>query len=249
MNSKVIRVLISLIRALLIVVLTLVVSLADSLFGIFDRKSLLHGFFMRLWSRGFLLITGVKVSVKGLENLKDANSAIIVANHESALDIPVLAANLPIQIRFMAKKSLFLIPIFGWSLKLGGHIPIDRRNRRKTVNSIDRFADRIFSRGYSLAVFPEGTRSVDGNLGNFKKGAFRLAKQYNVPLVPATILGTRYCIPRKGKFIRPGNVGLIIETPVNPSDYEDFTNLVDHVRSEIVENKNKYESKREVEFD
>jgi 1-acyl-sn-glycerol-3-phosphate acyltransferase len=249
MNSKVIRVLVSIIRTLLIVILTLVISTIDSLFGIFDRKSLLHGFFMRLWSRGFLWITGVKVGVKGLENLKDVNPAIIVANHESALDIPVLAANLPVQIRFMAKKNLFLIPFLGWSLKLGGNVPIDRKNRRRAIDSIDRFADKIFSKGYNLAVFPEGTRSVDGTVGNFKKGAFRLAKQYSVPLIPATILGTRYCIPRKRKLIKPGNVELIIGSPINPSDYENFTELVNFARYEIVENKRKYESKRKVRFD
>ncbi len=154
--------------------------------------------FVRFWGRSCLFFAGLKVQIQGAENIPHAGSAIYVSNHQSNFDIPIIYAGLPIQFRWMAKQELFRIPLFGLAMKRSGFIPIDRSNRRKTMHSVIAAAQRI-KEGASVVIFPEGTRTPNGQLQEFKKGALLIAAKAQVPVVPIVIHGS-YQIQPKGRW-------------------------------------------------
>lgn len=199
---------------------------------------------LRNWAKALLSISGVRIQVFGLENLKSATPAIIAINHESALDIPVAFAALPIPMRFMAKKELFRIPVVGWVLYVGGHIPIDRQNPKKAIETINRCSAQIIERGLSIIVSPEGTRSPDGKIGSFKKGGFRIADRADIPIIPVTLLGTRYCVAKKALKIVSGKVQVIIDKPVKTSDFSEIEECSAFIRNIMVRRKDQYEASR-----
>jgi len=191
-----------------------------------------------------LQLLGIKVRIFGLQNIKNKNSKVVIMNHESALDIPILTAALPLSIRFMAKKELFRIPLFGWAINLARHIPIDRRNPRKAIAVINRVSDELIRQRYSIVVSPEGTRSYDGKIAPFKKGAFRLAEIHRLPILPVLILGARYCVPNKRLSINPGIVEVHIENEVHLSDYPNMKACISDLRDQMITQKEHYEEKR-----
>ena len=178
-----------------------------------NYKGKIYHFFARIWSKLMLFIFGVKINVKGNENLDPKQNYIYISNHASAFDIPALIAGIPDQIRFLAKQELAKIPFWGWLLKYGGYVLIDRKNPKRAIKSINKAIEKIKS-GVSVLVFPEGTRSVDGKLLPFKRGGFMLALKSKTPLVPVTIKGSNK-IMRKGSInINPGKIEIIIDKPV-----------------------------------
>lgn len=168
-------------------------TLLVSLFGQDKTHS-----FIRFWGRSCLFLAGLKIQVQGAENIPTAQPVIFVSNHQSNFDIPIIYEGLSIQFRWMAKQELFRVPIFGTAMKRSGIIPIDRSNRRKTMHSIIAAAQRIKS-GTSVIIFPEGTRTPDGNLQDFKKGALLIAAKAQVPVVPIAIHGS-YQIQSKDRW-------------------------------------------------
>lgn len=171
----------------------------------------------RMWGRSLLIISGVRVQVEGLEKIDPHQAYVFAANHQSQFDIFVLLAHLPIQFRWLAKKELFRIPIFGLAMKGAGYISIDRSNRKEAFRSIDLAAARI-REGTSIVIFPEGTRSLDGRLKSFKKGGFHLAIKAKRPIVPVSISGTFSILPKKGFKLTPKNARLFIGEPVPTED-------------------------------
>ncbi len=171
-----------------------------------------------IWGRSILFVSRVKVSVKNLSNIDPDRSYIYMSNHQSNFDIPVLLAYLPVQFRWLAKAELFNIPIFGYAMKRAGYISIDRSNRRSAIESLKKAAETIRS-GVSVIIFPEGTRSRDGNIRQFKKGGFVLAVDAGVPVVPVIIHGTWPIMQKDSLRIRPGNVVLEIGEPIEASNY------------------------------
>jgi 1-acyl-sn-glycerol-3-phosphate acyltransferase len=169
----------------------------------------------RIWNLHLLGFGGVKIEVRGIEKLDMNARYVFVANHQSALDIPVLIAGLKHQLSFIAKKELFMIPFFGWGIAAMGHIWIDRGNARKAHNSIDRAVRRLRNENISLMLFPEGTRSIDGKLGEFKQASFTLALRAGVQVVPVAIKNAASLLPKSTLFIRPGTVYLEICDPIN----------------------------------
>ena len=166
-----------------------------------------------LWGRSCLRLAGLKLKVTGSENLTVDGPAIYVSNHQSNFDIPLLYAGLPIQFRWMAKQELFRIPLFGAAMKRSGYIPIDRSNRKKAMRSLTTAARRIRD-GVSVIVFPEGTRSVDGTLQPFKKGALLLAAKAGVPVIPMAIHGSHQVQPKGSLRITPTPLQLVIMPPI-----------------------------------
>jgi 1-acyl-sn-glycerol-3-phosphate acyltransferase len=164
------------------------------------------------WSRLLLRLLGVEVRVSGLEHLP-SGPAVYAANHASALDIFVVFGHLPVDFRIVYKRSLSLIPLVGWAIRLGGHIPIDRRNPVRARRSIDAAARRIRG-GTSVVVFPEGTRSRDGAVHRFKRGSFGLALATGAPVVPVSLVGVKSVVPRGLTRVRPGTVGVVVHPPV-----------------------------------
>jgi len=204
----------------------------------------LHNRGMVIWSRLVLAISGIRLDVHGRERLKASGSYIFLINPESALDIPIAVAATRKSSRFMAKKELFRVPFFGWLLKLCNHIPIDRGNRQKAVESINSVSSKLVKKKISIIVSPEGTRSVDGKIMPFKKGAFHLAEKYDLPLVPVTIMGARHCMPNKTLRIFPGTVTVQIGAPVYLSYYHTIDECIEDVRQNMINQKENYEQKR-----
>jgi len=171
-----------------------------------------------LFSRGLLRIAGVKISVSGVENIPKNKPAIYVANHCSHIDIGVLCRVAPVNLHFIGKKELAWIPIVGWYMFIAGHIFIDRRNRRKAVTSLKTAALKIKS-GKNVIMFPEGTRSKDGQLGTFKSGAFHLALDAGVNIIPIHINGTHGVWPATNNTITPGPITVHVGKPIDTSKY------------------------------
>ncbi len=170
--------------------------------------------FGRLWSRIILATAGVRVRSTGAERTAGA-AKVLLCNHQSHFDIPALVVTLGGNFRMVAKRELFWIPIFGWALWLAGFIPVDRARHDRAIASLARAAAKVRS-GRSVVVFAEGTRSRDGNLQPLKKGAFHLAQQAGVPLLPVTVSGSRAVLPKGSWLPRPGRIDVAVGSPLAP---------------------------------
>jgi len=202
--------------------------------SLFDPRGNLSHRVARIWSRWILFVSRVKVTTTGMSHLDPSKSYIYMPNHLSNFDIPVLMAYLPVQFRWLAKAELFKIPLFGYTMKRAGYISIDRSNRRSAFESLKRTAAALRS-GVSVLIFPEGTRSRDGNLAPFKMGGFVIAVESGVPIVPVIITGTWEIMSKDGLRIKPGEVTLEIKPPVESQHHTRKTRqlLVDKVREII----------------
>ncbi len=180
------------------------------------------------------MLAGLKLKVTGSENLNVDEPAIYVSNHQSNFDIPLLYAGLPMQFRWMAKQELFRIPLFGTAMKYSGYIPIDRSSRTREIGSPAAAAKRI-RHGISVIIFPEGTRSADGTLQPFKKGALLLAAKAGVPIVPMAIHGSHQVQPKGSLRINPTPVQLTIMPPIATAGMKmaHLDNLTEQVHERI----------------
>ena len=190
-----------------------------------------------LWAKILLLISNTKVEVIGRENILKGKPQIFMANHQSDFDILIALAHIPGQFRWIAKKELFHIPVFGAAMKNAGYIEIDRQNHEKAMQSLDEAALRI-REGKSVMSFPEGTRSNNGEIKDFKQGIFHLAIKSGVPIVPVSIVGSGQIMPKRSLKITPGKVKLVIDKPVDVKSYtvENRHELIDKVRKVIIKN-------------
>jgi 1-acyl-sn-glycerol-3-phosphate acyltransferase len=168
---------------------------------------------IRVWARSLVRLAGIDLRTERMETVDRKQRYILVSNHYSYFDIPVIIAAVPQPIRFMAKVSLFKIPIFGWALGRAGFIPIDRKNRRTAVKSFDLAAERI-RKGNTIVVFPEEGRSRNREMRPFQRGGFLLALKSELPILPLAIDGT-YDVYRVGaKRITPGVVTIKVGDPI-----------------------------------
>jgi 1-acyl-sn-glycerol-3-phosphate acyltransferase len=165
------------------------------------------------WSRLLLRLLRVEVQVAGLEHAP-AGPAVFAANHASTLDILIVFGHLPVDFRIVYKKSLSLVPLVGWAIRLGGHVPIDRSHPFRARRSLDAAARRI-REGTSVVVFPEGTRSPDETVRRFKRGSFSLAIEAGVPVVPVSLAGVKAVVPNGLPSTRPGTVRVRLHPPVS----------------------------------
>ena len=184
----------------------------------FDRTGKMQHWCARWWCRLIAWTIFARIRVSGAENLSPDRNYVYMANHCSLIDIPALFAYLPYQFRIMAKKELFYVPFMGWHLWTAGNFPVDRGDPRKTARSLIRVIEGIKG-GKSLAVFPEGTRSPDGRLQEFKPGAFKMALRAGVPIVPVTIRGTHELLPKGSLVPHPGRVEVVVGKPIETQEY------------------------------
>lgn len=157
-----------------------------------------------------------------------------MVNHQGAYDIFALLAYLPVDFKWLAKEELFKIPIFGWAMGAAGYISIDRKGKKKALQSIERAVAKIRD-GASVLVFPEGTRSPDGRIHPFKKGGFTLAIKAGVPIVPIAIRGSREVLPRSSLIVKPGKIEIIVGKLIRTDDRSvaDRADLMEEVREAI----------------
>jgi len=194
-------------------VYTILLGTASLASALVDRRGAFAHRCARAWAWLILKTTGVTVDASGVEILDPARSYLLLSNHQSIYDIPVLFWPLPIELRIIAKESLGRFPFLGWHLRRTGHVLVDREHPgRSTLQQVT----RLMRERLSLLVFPEGTRSQDGRLLKFKAGTVLLALDAGIPIVPVSIEGTRH-VMRKGRLMTcPGHVRLrvhpVIET-------------------------------------
>src|SRR5262245_43157951 len=179
--------------------------------------------------------SGMRLSVASRGTLDPTRPYVFMANHLSTVDIFALVVALPVPFRFIAKKQLGAIPLFGWAMRAGRFIFIDRQNPTRARRSIEEAARRIGA-GQSVVIFPEGTRSRDGRLGPFKKGGFHLAASSGADIVPIAIRGTRELMPRGSRVIHPGTVSIEIDGRIATASFHDNREaLVAKVRGCVAE--------------
>jgi 1-acyl-sn-glycerol-3-phosphate acyltransferase len=215
--------------------LTLIFSVSAIISTFIDTSGRLYAWHACSWARLMLALNVVKVTVTGAEHLPNA-PVIFMSNHQSNFDILALLAAMPRQFYWIAKKELFEIPVFGTSMRRGGYIPLDRGDGRKALQSIDDAATTI-NQGKSVVIFPEGTRTPDGNLLPFKRGGFILARKADVPVVPVTINGSGKINPAGQVCLYSGNIHITLHPPILfPSELrrsEAETWMMESVREQI----------------
>lgn len=195
-----------------ITVYTIVLGTLSIGSSLFERNGHFAHWCARTWSRLILWTTGVRVEVVGLDRLEPGRTYVFASNHQSIYDIPILFWSVPYQLRIIAKESLGKFPILGWHLSRTGHMLVDRK--RPDRAKIFSWASRLTSRGLSLIVFPEGTRSRDGRVAPFKGLSFFLALEAGLPVVPLSVVGSRHVMLKGRLATYPGEVRLVIHEPI-----------------------------------
>jgi len=177
-------------------------------------------------------LAGVKIERQGLDNLRPGQNYIVMSNHASNLDPPVLIPSVPGRCSVLVKKEVFRIPILGTGMRLAQLVPVDRGDRDAAIESVHN-AVGVLRQGLHMLVYPEGTRSSNGRLLPFKKGPFHLAMESGVPVLPITLLGTYESWPKTRFALRPGTATVVFHPPIDPRDYADREVLIKAVREAI----------------
>lgn len=177
-------------------------------------------------------IAGVKVKTVGLEQVDPKRTYIFMSNHVSNLDPPILVPLIPNRTSVMAKRELFRYPILGKALRMASLVPVDRKDRDAGIAAV-RAAAEVVKQGINMTIFVEGGRSFDGKLLPFKKGPFYLAEECQVPVVPVTVSGTHFVMPKKRLAIKSGPVTVTFHAPIEPSEFGSREELMEKVRTTI----------------
>jgi 1-acyl-sn-glycerol-3-phosphate acyltransferase len=192
----------------------------------------------RLWSRWIVRVCGIDLQVEGRERLQPGQSYVLISNHLSNFDIWCTLASMPFTVRFVAKKELLRLPVFGQALALSDHIVIDRQDPDAAIEKINAAAARAPD-GIGILFYAEGTRSRDGTVHEFKKGGVSLALRAGLPIVPMSVSGTRKFLPRGCAVIRPGGrVHIALAEPIPTADvpFERRDELNERIRAVVVSN-------------
>ena len=185
------------------------------------------------WSAALLRDFGVRVRVRGAERLRGWRPALVMSNHQSHIDVPVLYQVIPAPLRMVAKQELARVPVWGAAMRAAGMIFVDRGDRARAIVSLE-LAKRQLAGGVNVWIAPEGTRSTDGALGPFKKGGFVLAEEVGAEIVPVTIDGTRRVLPAHSLRTSRGiEVTVTVHPRVAPSDHPDRASRMEAVRAAI----------------
>jgi len=202
----------------LVVVDTTILGILTIALSFFDPTGNTVHYIGVFWSRLNLFLSGVGVKVHGKENIKKNQPYIVMMNHQSYYDVWAVIGYIPLQLRWVMKMELRKVPIFGLGCERMGHIYIDRGDSQQAHESLKVAVEKIRN-GASVVFFPEGTRSIDGNMLPFKKGGFVIAVESKVPVLPITGIGSRPILPKGSLAIRPGTIHLYIHPPIEVTAY------------------------------
>ena len=219
------------------VVSTFILSIVVIVAGLIPDNQNFQNRVAILWSRWLLWAAGARVRIEGRENIRLDAPQIFASNHASWYDVWALAAYIPKRYRFVAKKELQAIPLFGRAWTSAGHISVDRGDRNSAIATLEAAGDMIRRDKSSIVIFPEGTRSPSGELLPFKKGAFMLALHTRVDIVPVGIVGSRHVLPKGRLRVRSGEIVLRFGKPIPIAEYGEHNReqLVLRVRRAIEE--------------
>lgn len=219
---------------LVAVFVTIPSAAAVLIVAIFRSNAAIIDPIIRLWARLIVRAAGIDLRARNVELIEPRQRYILIANHYSYFDIPCIFAAIPQPIRFMAKVSLFKIPLFGWALGRSGFIPIDRKNRRTAVKSFDLAAERI-RKGNTIVVFPEEGRSRERAMRPFQRGGFLLALRSELPIVPIAVDGTYDVFKAGATRVTPGPVTITVTPPIKTAglSVRDKEKLATESRSRI----------------
>lgn len=217
-----------LIKNLFVILFSLFIAISTLLVFPFNYKGKVQDVLLRIWCRGSLFIWGVKVNVFGKENVDSSKGKVYISNHASYLDIFVQLAWLPDSVRMIYKKEINRIPLLGWAMLAAGFVPIDRKNLKSGLASLHKGAEKI-KRGLSIMIYPEGTRTEDGNIGEFKRGMFYLAEKAECDIIPVSMSGTYELMPRGTLKVKSGVVNMVISKPMSYKKDKAFLNEIKEV--------------------
>lgn len=188
-------IILSILATILFLASTLFFSVLSVIAAFIDRSGKAYLWVGRTWSKSGLLFYGTRVRIDGTENIQPGKNYVYAANHSSYMDIPILLGMIPDNLRLTLRSSLTRIPIWGWALLVGPFLVLDRSNAKKAQKTIHKAVERIRG-GASVLFFPEGTRTPTGTMQAFKRGAFHLAREANVPVLPIAVIGSFDILPR-----------------------------------------------------
>jgi 1-acyl-sn-glycerol-3-phosphate acyltransferase len=218
---------------------TLILFLPITLAGLFSKTGNMAFNISKLWAHLMAFVTGVRIYIRNKEKIDRSKSYVIIANHQSLFDILALVTTLGIQFRWIIKIELLKIPLFGHALYASRNIFIDRSNRQKAIESINKGADRL-PEGVSVMFFGEGTRSPDGEVKVFKKGGFNLAIARGIPILPVTVNGSRKVLPKKSIVFKSGPIEVVVSDPIDTTNYKEanLDALIEKTRNAVISNLN-----------
>ena len=202
--------------------LTIVVAILVSLFSICGASRFAGRYVARPWGRIILWITPAKVVRKGLECIQAQQSYVVIANHQSTYDILVMYGYVPLDFKWVMKIELRKVPFLGFACEKMGHIYVDRSNRKASIKAMESAKSQLID-GTSVVFFPEGTRSSGCDLRPFKKGAFRMAKDLQLPLLPVSISGADDVLKSGGLMITPGRINLTFHSPITVQEINELS--------------------------
>ena len=188
------------------------------------------------WSRSVLWLLLIPIKVTGQENVDPKQSYVFVANHQSFLDVFAVYGWLPNNFKWLMKKEIRKVPFVGTACAVAGHIFVDRSNPRAALQSMDHIKKELVD-GISTVIFPEGTRTKTGEMGRFKQGAFKIAMDMGLPVVPLSLGGFFKAMPSGQAFANPrARVSLHIGKPIDISQFNDINEAMEYLRNEIAKN-------------
>jgi len=216
---------------------TFVLAILIVLIAPFDKRRKFVHYIGRFWSILNICLSGTRLSIKGREKITKGQSYVIMSNHQSLFDVWALMGKMPIQLRWIIKSEIKKTPLFGFALERMGHIYVDRNTRKDVVRSLKAATQRIRA-GASVVVFPEGSRSEDGRLQPFQRGGTVLAAMAGVSILPVTINGSRFALPKGTLALMPGRIQIVVGDLIDPAMFADNKKgaLLNTVRSAIEEN-------------
>jgi 1-acyl-sn-glycerol-3-phosphate acyltransferase len=218
-------------------IVTITLGIPVMLAGMLSRTGNLAFSISKIWAYVVLAVSFVSAEIKNKEKLLSRTSYIIISNHQSHFDILALVTTLGIQFRWIIKKEILKVPIFGYALYTSRNIFIDRSNTTRAIESINKGVNRL-PKDAGVMVFAEGTRSSDGQIHEFKKGGFMIAIARKIPVLPVTVNGSRRVLPKGSLVVKPGKIQVVIGDPIDTSGYtaDNVQELIDKTRLEIMAN-------------
>jgi 1-acyl-sn-glycerol-3-phosphate acyltransferase len=204
------------------ILLAVVFSLLTLVTFPFNFKGWVSYYILKVWSNLTLFILGVKVSVFGRENIPRIGGNVYIANHSSYLDILVLTAKVPDKVKMVYKSEMNKIPLLSWAMRAAGYVPIERTNLKSSLRSLERAAVKV-KNGISMIIYPEGTRTRTGKIGEFKRGMFLLAEKAGTDIIPLSVTNTAALMPISSMKVKPGIVNIVIGKPMKYSKDKEFS--------------------------